>query len=197
MILSMQEIIGIVTVILAIGLHIPYLIGSIKGTITPHPFTWILWTALTFIIFFAQFFDGAGPGAWGTGAVAIICLSIVFVSLKNGFENIKKIDVILFVTGLLSIPLWLITNDPTLSVILVVIIDLIAFIPTFRKSYLKPYEEPIYLYGLNVLRHGLSLFAIVNITIATTLFPFTVMLANGFLALFLFWRRRSMRELNE
>ena len=179
---------------MAIGLHVPYLLGSVKGTIKPHPFTWILWTTLTFIIFFAQFMDGAGPGAWGTGTVAVICLGIVAVSLRNGFSDIKRSDIVLFAAGLLSIPLWLLTDDPTLSVVLVTMIDLIAFTPTFRKSYLKPYDEPLYLYSLNVVRHGLSLFAIVNLTLATALFPFMIMLANLALFVFLVARRSVIKR---
>lgn len=191
----MLETIGLITVVMAIALHLPYLWQSIRKQITPHPFTWMLWTTLTLIVFFIQVFEGAGPGAWGTGTVGFICLAIVASSLKNGFNDIKKIDIALFISGVLTIPLWILTNDPTLSVILLVAIDLIAFAPTFRKSWLAPYQEPVYLYSLNVLRHGLSLFAIANFTIATALFPFCIMLANGSLAVFLLWRRHSLKKL--
>jgi hypothetical protein len=177
---------------MAIGLHVPYLLSTIKGTIKPHPFTWILWTTLTIIIFFAQIMDGAGPGAWGTVTVGLICIGIVVASIRFGFDNVKRKDVVLFVIGLLSIPLWLLTKNPTLSVILITTIDLIAFIPTYRKSWDKPYDEPLYLYGLNVLRHGLSLFAIINVTIATAFFPFMIMLANLGLFLFLIRRRKLL-----
>lgn len=191
-----HEIIGFITVIMAIVLHIPYLKGTIKGTIRPHPFTWVLWTTLTCIIFFAQVSDGAGPGAWGTGVVGALCIGITLASLRYGFENIKKQDIVFFVTGLMTIPLWIYTNDPTLSVIIIVTIDLMAFAPTYRKSYHKPYDEPLYLYSWNVVRHGLSLIAIANVTIATALFPLMVGVANAALALFLIWRRKvlSVRE---
>lgn len=192
--MSLYEIIGIVTVVMGIGLHVPYLVDTIKGTIKPHPFTWILWTLLTIIVFVAQVIDGAGPGAWGTGIVGVFCIAITLASLRYGFENIKKSDVMMLVFGLMTIPLWILTNDPTLSVIIIVVIDLIAFAPTYRKSYLKPYDEPLYLYSLNVLRHGLSLFAIINFTIATALFPLMVGLANGTMALFLIWRRYALKE---
>lgn len=189
----MHEIIGVITVILAIAVHVPYLLGTIKGTIKPHPFTWILWTLLTLIVFFAQFMDGAGPGAWGTGIIGAICVFITIACLRYGFQNIKKSDVVLFVIGLATIPLWLITDDPTLSVIIVTAIDVVAFAPTFRKSYMKPYDEPLYLYFTNILRHGLSLFAIVNVTIATAFFPFVIMIANIALTGFLIWRQKILK----
>ena len=188
----MHEIIGTITVIIAIAMHVPYLVGAIKGTIKPHPFTWILWTLLTLIVFFAQFFDGAGPGAWGTGVVGGLCIAITFASLRYGFEDIKKKDAIFFIIGLMSIPLWVYTNDPTLSVIIVTVIDMFAFAPTFRKSYMKPYDEPLYLYTSNIIRHGLSLFAIVHVSIATAFFPFMIMIANIGLTGFLIWRRKVL-----
>lgn len=185
-----KELIGLITVLMAIGLHVPYFVSTYKGTIQPHPFTWFLWALLTVIIAFAQVLDGAGPGAWGTIVVALISIGITIASLKNGFKDIKPIDYIMFIGGLGAIPLWLVTKDPTYSVILVTIIDAIAFVPTYRKSWHNPFGEPLYLYSLNVVRHGLSLFAIAHVSIATALFPFTIMLLNGSFALFLVWRRR-------
>jgi hypothetical protein len=191
--MSLYEIMGIITVIMGIGIHVPYLVDAIKGKIKPHPFTWTLWTLLTIIIFVAQVMDGAGPGAWGTGIVGAFCIAITLASLRYGFNNIKKVDIIMFAVGLMTIPLWLLTDDPALSVIIVVVIDLIAFTPTFRKSYDKPYDEPLYHSSLNFIRHALTLFAIVNVTIATALFPFMVGLANGILLLFLLWRRKVLK----
>lgn len=179
---------------MAVGVHIPYLLQVVRGTVKPHPFTWILWTVLTFIIFFAQLSEQAGPGAWGTGVVALLCLGIVLVTIKNGFRGIKRSDFLTFFAALLAIPLWVITENPMLSVILVTAIDLLAFIPTFRKSWSKPFEEAVYLYGLNVARHCLSLFALMNISIATALFPFSLMLANAALVVFLLWRRSLLRK---
>jgi hypothetical protein len=191
--MSLYEIMGIITVIMGIGIHVPYLVDAIKGKIKPHPFTWTLWTLLTIIIFVAQVMDGAGPGAWGTGIVGAFCIAITLASLRYGFNNIKKVDIIMFAVGLMTIPLWLLTDDPALSVIIVVVIDLIAFTPTFRKSYDKPYDEPLYHSSLNFIRHALTLFAIVNVTIATALFPFMVGLAYGILLLFLLWRRKVLK----
>jgi hypothetical protein len=192
----MHEVVGLITVVIAIIMHVPYLIGTIKGTIKPHPFTWILWTLLTLVVFFAQFTDGAGPGAWGTGIIGVICIFITLSCLHNGFKNIKKSDIVLFVIGLSTIPLWFATNDPTLSVVIVTVIDVFAFAPTFRKSYMKPYDEPLYLYSSNVARHALSLFAITNVTIATVFFPFVIMIANIGLTGFLIWRRRVLKRIN-
>lgn len=185
-----NEIIGAITVVVAICTYLPYLRDTIKGKVTPHPFTWTIWVTLTAIAYAAQVSDNAGPGAWMNAAVLIICFFIILFSFKNGFKNITLFDKYIFGLGLLAIALWLITQNALWSVILVSIANTIAYIPTFRKSYQKPYEEAVYLYGINFFRHGASILALANLSIITALFPVVLTINNGALALFLLWRRR-------
>jgi len=49
--MSLYEIMGIITVVMSVGIHVPYLVDAIRVKIKPHPFTWILWTLLTIIVF--------------------------------------------------------------------------------------------------------------------------------------------------
>ena len=41
----------------------------------------------------------------------------------------------------MSIILWIITNTPLYSVILTCFVDLFGMIPSFRKSFRRPYED--------------------------------------------------------
>jgi len=191
--LGYQEIIGAITVAVAICTYTPYLYETIKGKLKPHPFTWIIWTTLAVIGYSAQISDNAGPGSWMNGATITICIFIVFVSIKNGFDNIKQFDLMIFGMGVLAIILWMITNNALWSVIIVSFANTIAYIPTFRKSYNKPQEEAIYLYGINFFRHGASIFALSNLSVITALFPISLTLCNGTMALYLLWRRKSLR----
>jgi hypothetical protein len=185
----MNEIIGIITVIVAVGTYIPYLIDTIRGKVTPHPFTWIIWVTLTTVAYIAQLSDNAGPGAWMNAPVILICFAIVILSIKNGFHNVTKFDLSIFSLGIVAIVTWAVTDSPFYSVILVCIANTLAYIPTFLKSYKKPNEEAIYLYGINFFRHGASIFALTNISLITALFPIVLTINNGLLALFLLWRR--------
>ena len=121
--------------------------------------------------------------------VIVICLFIIFFSIKNGFRDIRKLDIFVLIIAILAIIMWLITYDAFWSVILISFANIIAYIPTFRKSYSKPYEEAVYLYGINFFRHGISIMALTNISIITALFPLVLAISNGALAIFLIWRR--------
>lgn len=146
------------------------------------------------IAFFAQISDNAGPGAWMNGVAPIICVFIIFYSFKNGFSNIRKVDVLVFILGLVAISLWIITKNPVSSVVLVSIANSIAFIPTFLKSWSKPDEEALYLYGTNFLRYGASLFAMSNYSLTTYLYPAVLAFNNGSFALFLILRKMYLKN---
>lgn len=165
----MKETFAVIAAILAIVGNIPYIVDIFKGRVQPHAYTWFVWTLVTAIVFFGQVAKGAGIGALPTAAAGIFTLLIFLLSLKNGFKHVTKIDTIFLLLALAGIVPWVITEDPTISVVIAVAIDLTAFIPTLRKTWLKPSTESPLLYGSNVLRHILALLSMQTYNIATTL----------------------------
>ena len=129
-----------------------------------------------------------------SGVVIFIVFMIIMASLRNGFANIKRFDIVIFVLSLCAIPLWLMTSDPTASLILVMCANILGYVPTFRKSYSKPYEEASYLYSVNFVRHGLAIFAMSNYSLLTVLAPTVFVICNGALAIFIFWRRWKLER---
>lgn len=190
----MKELIGIITVIMTIGIHLPYLIHTIQGKIKPHPFSWFIWSSLMAVAFVAQVIDGAGAGAWMNGATLAIASAIIFFSIRNGFDEITAFDKCIFAMGVLSIPLWILTQDPLASVIVVTTANVIAYIPTFRKAWYKPYEEALYLFAVNVVRHILAVLAIEQYLVTTALFPVSLVFTNASVAFFLIWRRMQLNK---
>ncbi|OGC88575.1 hypothetical protein A2419_02825 [Candidatus Adlerbacteria bacterium RIFOXYC1_FULL_48_26] len=174
----MKESIAIVAALLAIAGNLPYLFDIIKGRVKPHPYTWFVWSIVSCIVFFGQVVKGAGWGALPTGASEIFTIIIFLFSLKYGFKGITRTDTIFLVVALLGLIPWILTKDPTISVIIAVGIDLVAFAPTLRKTWLKPTSETPILYGSNVLRHILALFSLQTYNIATMLHSIAMITAN-------------------
>lgn len=190
----MKEIIGVITVTIALSTYLPYLKDTIIGKVKPHPFSWIIWTFLGGIAYAAQLANHAGPGAWMSGVALAMCILIILFSLREGFKNIKKFDIGIFCAALAALALWVITNDATWSVILVCIANTVAYLPTFRKSYHRPHEDMLYLYIVNAFRNGLSLLAFNEVSILTVLYPITIMMNCGIMSVYLLWRRSVMSE---
>jgi len=182
----MKITIAIIAALLAIVGNVPYLRDIIKGRVQPHPYTWLVWSLVSCIIFFGQLAKGAGVGAIPTAASEIFTIIIFLFSLKYGFKNIRKIDTVFFVIALLGIIPWILTKDPTVSVVIAVGIDLVAFIPTMRKTLARPETETPILYSMNVFRHILMLFSLQAYNIATTLHSIVMITTNTFMTMIIF-----------
>ncbi len=175
----MKFYIAIVASLLAVVGNAPYLRDIIRKRVQPHPYTWLVWTIVSCIIFFGQIAKGAGIGAIPTAASEIFTVIIFFFSLQYGFKTIRKVDTLFLVIALLGIIPWILTKDPTVSVIIAVSIDLIAFVPTIRKTWSHPETETPMLYSMNVLRHILMLFSLQAYNLATTLHSIAMITTNS------------------
>jgi hypothetical protein len=185
----MKEILVFIAVIFAIIGNVPYLKDVIKKRVKPHPYTWFLWSIVSLVIFFGQLVKGAGIAVVATGASEIFTIIIFFFSLRYGFKNIVRRDTYLLIIALLGLIPWYLTKDPTLSVIIVVTIDLIAFVPTLSKTWSFPDTETPTLYRMNVLRHVLILLTLDAYNIATTIHSVSMVFTNSFMT-FLIERKK-------
>lgn len=187
----MKEVIGIIAALLVFAAYGPYLRDMAKGKTKPHPYSWFVWAFLTAIIFALQISHGAGAGAYVTGTVAALSFIICFYGIRYGTKDITRFDSICFFLALAATGVWLFAKQPTASMILLVSIDMLGFLPTVRKSWHRPYEETLFTWSLNGFRHFLSIFAIEKYSLLTVLNPAVWAVANGLFSLMLIYRRRA------
>ena len=180
---------GAIAALMSVGAHVPYMSGIVHGTNKPHIFTWIIWTLLTAIAYVAQLVGHAGAGAWSTGMTIIMCVIITAMAAKSGERDITKSDWIMFLSGVATIPVWLLTSDPLYAVLMITAIDALAFGPTFRKSWQRPHQENTTMYGINIVRHAVAIAAIANISVITTLYPVMLLVMNAGMYIMLKYRR--------
>lgn len=187
----MKETVAIVASLLAIAGNVPYLFEITKKKVKPHPYTWLVWSVVSCIIFFGQLAKGAGIGALPTAASEIFTIIIFIFSLRYGFKNIRRIDTLFLLIALGGIVPWVLTKDPTLSVVIAVSIDLVAFIPTLRKTAHDPETESAMLYLSNVLRHMLMLISLKAYNIATMLHSLVMITTNSIMS-YLILRKKKV-----
>ena len=189
----MKTSIAIIAALLAIAGNVPYLMDVFKGRVKPHAYTWLVWSIVSAITFFGQVAKGAGVGALPTAASEVFTIIIFLASLKYGFRPIAAIDTWFLLLALAGIIPWIVMKDPTVSVITVVTIDVVAFIPTLRKTWMHPTTESPTLYTMNVLRHSLAMFSLQAYNIATTLHSIAMITANTVMTGILILRPRAHR----
>jgi hypothetical protein len=168
-----------------------YFRGIWQGALKPHLFSWLVWSLSLGITAAAQLDQQGGLGAWLT-IIAVMNGVIALVSLRYGETKITKGDWISLLTALAAIPLWLVTQTPLYSVILICVIDTVAYYPTVRKSWAKPWEEQVTMFALSVINGIFMTLALENKNLITALYPAIMVLANGLLVAMLLYRRRLL-----
>jgi len=163
-----------------------------KDGAKPHAFSWLIWGCISAVGFAAQVAEGAGPGAWARGFACATCFLLVFVGYTRGDRSYSRSDWITLIISLGAIPLWIITKTPFWSVVLVSIIDTVGYLPTVRKAWHRPHEEPAMGYAWFALGALFSLFALANYTPSTWLYPVVMVVSNTSMTIFL-WRRRQQK----
>lgn len=188
--LEIKEIIGAITIILSVIAYAPYIKDTIQGKTKPHIYTWLIGGGVTFIIFLLQFLAGGGPGTWVTLTVSIFSLIIAALSARQADWDITKLDTIFLIAAIIALILWLIIDQPTISMLLLVGVGVLGFAPTIRKTWNRPETETLSTYLINTLRHGLSFLALSHYTLLTGLFPGIWTILNAVISIMIIFRRR-------
>lgn len=181
-----KNAISIFAIALAFLAYIPYIKDILSGKTRPHAYSWFLWGLLGLIVFALQVKGGGGPGSYVTLSSALVSVVIFVLALRNGDKDIKPLDTLFLVAALVAMGMWIFAEQPTISLILLILIEVFGFFPTYRKSWNKPYDETLITWVVNSLRYGLSLLALSTYNLLTLLYPliwtivivvFTLMLA--------------------
>lgn len=188
----MKQILSAIAVALTFIAYIPYFRDILRGKTHPHIYSWSLWGLLTVLIVALQIKGGAGSATYVTAAAGLMCLGVIILSLKSGRKYITLSDTVVAILALLAIGFWLFAKQPVISLILVIVADLLAFIPTVRKSWDKPHTETLSLYITNSLRFTLATLAVEKFTFLSAAWLVAWALGNTLFSVMLIIRRKQL-----
>lgn len=178
--------------LLAVVGNVPYVRDMLRGTVKPHPYTWMVGSIVSATVLFGMLQKGAGIAAAPVAVSEFFTILIFLFSLKYGFRAITKTDKLFLAAALLGLVPWALTNDPTLSVVIAVAIDALAFAPTYRKTWKFPRTENPLLYTANILRHLVILFVLKQYNITTVLHSVVMVVLNITMAAIIVLRRQGI-----
>ena len=188
-----KQLLGAIAIGLTIIAYYPYIRSIIQGKTKPHVFSWVIWGTSTCIVFLAQLADKGGAGAWVIGFSGIISIYVAFLAyIKRSDSSITRIDRLFFIVAMTALPIWYLTSDPLWAVVILTTVDVFGFAPTFRRSYISPFEEQLMFYVVMALRNLVVLSALENYSLTTVLFPATIAIACLIFSLMVVYRRRVL-----
>lgn len=191
-----KELYSALAIALTFIAFLPYIRSIRQGITKPHVFSWVIWGSTTFVVFLAQLADKGGLGAWPIGVSGGITLYVAFLAyLKKSDNRITTGDWVFFIVAMSSLPLWYFTSDPFSAVLVLTLVDVIGFGPTFRKAYYYPFDEQLRFFMIMAVRNLVSILALENYSKTTVLFPASIALACIIFILMVLYRRKI--QINE
>lgn len=195
MTLLIKELLSTLAIAITFIAFIPYIRSIHQGKTKPHAFSWIIWASVTFVVFLAQLADHGGAGAWPIGVSGVITLYVAILAyIKKSDIVITNKDWIFFIVAMTALPFWYFTSNPLWAVLILTLVDLIGFAPTFRKAYHSPYEEQLTFFTLIATRNLIAIMALENYSLTTTLFPAATALACILFIQMVIIRRATIKE---
>lgn len=169
--MEIKVVLSAAATIIAIVSFVPYIRSMLQGKTHPHTFSWLIWTIVAYIAGFGQLAAGGGVGAWAVLTTAVLCSWVTQHAFRHGKITITKGDKINLAIALAAIPLWMITGDPMLSVMLAATTDLIAFWMTARKTYHLPYSENLTQHLMSIAKYALIILTLEQYNLTTLFYP--------------------------
>lgn len=162
-----------------------YLKDTLSGRVKPNKVTWLLWTIIPMIAFFAQIKQGVGIQALMTFMIGFVPLMIFIASFfnKKAEWKITKLDIACGILSLFGVILWAITRTGDIAILFSIIADFLAGLPTFIKSFKAPETESYLVYLMGIISAGLTLLTIDQWNLTYVGFPLYIFAANCLLVL--------------
>ncbi len=169
-----------------------YVRAILKGEAAPNRVTWFLWAFVPLIAGAAQLSSGVGFSTLVVLSVGVgpLCVLLASFARRIGSWKLGPFDYVCGACSLAALALWAITGDPVTAIVLSILADFAAALPTLRKAWLEPATENRSTYLISFAGMILGILSIREPTFAAYAFNTYLVAASTALVLVLYWPRR-------
>lgn len=170
-----------------------YIRDTLKGETKPNRVTFFLWTVAALVAYLSQHSGGSSIQNVYTLALALLSFAILAASFvdKKAYWAITKFDIACGVMSLVALALLILTGNALLAVVLSILADFFAGLPTILKSYSHPQTETALAYAAEIASSGIILLTIHHWVFINYCFAAYVLLINVFMTILLVYPRKD------
>ena len=194
--MDVKIILTVIATAIGVVAFFPYLRDTFSLKTKPHAYTWLIWAITQGTAVFGIWYGGGGWGALNLTIGTLFVIVVFLFSIKYGTKNITKSDMAILVAALSAIIIWWRLDQPLISVIMVSMIDVIGYIPSFRKSYQEPWSETLISWILFSASNTFAILALEEYNLLTVTYLAAITSANIALFLLCFFRRKFFPKPN-
>ena len=164
-----------------------YARDTVRGNTQPNRVSWGLWALAPMIAFAAEVVQGVGLNAVLALAVGVGPLLVVAASYLDpkAYARATPFDAGCGVLSLIALAAWAATGRGNVAILLSILADFLAAIPTIRKAYRYPHTEHAIAFLSGVAGSAITLLTIKasDWGFASVAFPAYILLDSGLIAL--------------
>lgn len=183
--IELQFIFGLLGSIFTVLCFIPYIITTLKGKTKPNRATWWVWGINGSVLCLGNLAAGADYTVLPLFCAVVAQLYIATLSIKHGKGGWNRFDRRCLAASGISFILWKISNYDLLAIILSLLIDMLAALPTLKKSYYEADTEDLLTYILYSIGGLFTVLAIQNWSFEIAVTPVYVLCINTVIVLLL------------
>jgi len=188
--MDIKLILTIIATLIGVIAFFPYLRDTFSLKTKPHAYTWLVWAITQSTAVFGIWYGGGGWGALNLTIGTLFVIAVFLFSLKFGTKNITKSDTSILIAALLAIVVWWQLKQPLISILMVSVIDVIGYVPSFRKSYQEPWSETLISWILFSASNLFAILALKEYNLLTVTYLAAITSANIGLFFVCYFRRR-------
>ena len=173
-----------------------YIRSIFRGQTKPNRVTWFMWSVAPFIATAAAVSNGVG---WAVIPVFMSGFSPFLIFIASFFNKKacwipSSFDYLCGILSGLAVVLWLITNNPNLAIIIAIISDALAAVPTLIKAWHHPETESVWPYLVGIFSPITSFAAATAWTFSELSFPAYLIVINALLLFSMFKQKVAIRK---
>ena len=136
-----------------------YALSTLRGRTRPNRVSWFVWSLAAFVAFSAQLSQHVGLRALMTFMVGFGPLMIFAASFvnKKSYWRVTRFDLTCGALSLFALVLWQLTGVGNVAIALSIAADVLATIPTLKKSFDHPSSEQSWPFLTGFISSGLTL----------------------------------------
>lgn len=134
-----------------------YIYSIIKGYTKPNFSSWGIFTISMFLVLASSYSLGSNETLFIIGMFTLMHLITTIVAFKYRSFTITTFEKTLLLLVLLSIVLWITTNNPFTALIINVVVDMLGYLLIIYKSHLYHLSEDVVAWSISVISYLINI----------------------------------------
>lgn len=191
---EIRTAISIFSSIILVFSILPYIVNVIKRRTKPRIISWAIWALLNAISAAVAFSDGQYATAAFSATMFLLDGAVAVIGWEDGNRQITLMGKICLGGSLVGIIMWLLLDSPELAIIVSIVVNFIACIPTIVHAWQKPKEETWSAFLISDFASILTLIIATEWSITSIAFPLYFTIMNLFISIVIITRLKQRKR---